>query len=70
MKGIESPSTPRENFKLSLLNHPKEFTNWKCGILLSKFKGRYKERRKLLIDVHKLIFLTEERTHHFLMITK
>ena len=53
MKGIESPSTPRENFKLSLLNHPKEFTNWKCGILLSKFKGRYKERRKVLIDVHK-----------------
>ena len=38
--GMERPSTPKENFKLSLLNHPNELTNWKWGILLSKFNGR------------------------------
>ena len=38
--GIEMPSTPNVNFKFSLLNHSKEFTNWKWGISLSKFKGR------------------------------
>ena len=27
INGIEIPSTPKENFKLSLLNQPKEFTN-------------------------------------------
>ena len=27
IKGIESPSTPRENLKLSSLNHEKVFTN-------------------------------------------
>ena len=52
INGIEIPSTPRENFKLSLLNQLKEFTNWKCGMLLSKFKGRYKDKKKLLTEVH------------------
>ena len=27
IKGIDNPSTPRENLKLSLLNHEKVFTN-------------------------------------------
>ena len=40
IKGIDNPSTPRENLKLSLLNHEKVFTNWKWGIVLSKFIGR------------------------------
>ena len=29
INGIDKPSTPKENFKFSLLNHSKEFTNWK-----------------------------------------
>ena len=46
------PSTPNENFKFSLLNQLKELTNWKWGILWSKLIGMYKDKRKLIIEVH------------------
>ena len=57
INGIEIPSTPKVNLRLSLLNQLNEFTNWKCGISLLKFKGRYKESRKLLNDVQIADFL-------------
>jgi len=55
-KGIDNPSTPRENLKLSLLNHENVLTNWKWGIDLSKFIGRYSDNKKVLEDVHKADF--------------
>ena len=39
-KGIDRPSTPNENLKLSLLNHENVLTNWKWGIDLSKLTGK------------------------------
>ena len=51
-KGIDNPSTPRENLKLSLLNHENVLTNWKWGIDLSKFIGRYNDNKKVLEEVH------------------
>ena len=51
MNGIEMPSTPNVNLRLSLLNQLKELTNWKCGISLLKFRGRYNDSKKLLTDV-------------------
>ena len=56
-KGIDNPSTPRENLKLSLLNHENVFTNWKWGIDLSKLIGRYKDNKKVLEEVHIADFL-------------
>ena len=50
-KGIDKPSTPRENLKLSLLNHENVLTNWKWGIDLSKFTGRYNDNKKVLEEV-------------------
>ena len=68
--GKEIPSIPTANFKLSLLNQLKEFTNWKWGIFGSKLIGIYSEMRKLIIEVHKadifavleLLTSTEKRT--------
>ena len=57
INGIEIPSTPKVNFRLSLLNQLNELTNWKCGISLLKFKGRYNESRKLLNEVQIADFL-------------
>ena len=54
--GIDKPSTPRANLRLSLLNQEKEFTNWKCGIDLSKFIGKYNDKKKLLALVHNADF--------------
>ena len=54
--GIDKPSTPRANLRLSLLNQEKEFTNWKCGIDLSKFIGKYSDKKKLLALVHNADF--------------
>ena len=51
-KGMDSPSTPSENLKLSLLNQENVFTNWKWGIDLSKFMGRYNDNKKVLVEVH------------------
>ena len=56
-KGIDNPSTPRENLKLSLLNHENVLTNWKWGIDLSKFIGRYNDNKKVLDEVHIADFL-------------
>ena len=56
-KGIDNPSTPRENLKLSLLNHENVLTNWKWGIDLSKFIGRYNDNKKVLEEVHIADFL-------------
>ena len=56
-KGIDNPSTPRENLKLSLLNHENVLTNWKWGIDLSKFIGRYNDNKKVLVEVHIADFL-------------
>ena len=56
-KGTDNPSTPRENLKLSLLNHENVLTNWKWGIDLSKFIGRYSDNKKVLEEVHKADFL-------------
>ena len=52
MNGIDIPSTPRVSLRFSLLNQSKEFTNWKWGISLLNWKGRYNDKRKLLKDVH------------------
>ena len=56
-KGIDNPSTPSENLKLSLLNHENVLTNWKWGIDLSKFIGRYNDNKKVLEEVHIADFL-------------
>ena len=55
--GIDNPSTPRANLRLSLLNHENEFTNWKWGIDLSKLIGKYNDKKKLLALVHNADFL-------------
>ena len=55
--GIDKPSTPSENLKLSLLNHENVLTNWKWGIDLSKFIGRYNDNKKVLEEVHIADFL-------------
>ena len=57
INGMDIPSTPNVNFKLSLLNQLNELTNWKCGISVLKLNGRYKERIKLLKEVQIADFL-------------